>query len=90
MRRAVLLLAAGAVALTPLSAQGPRYLNPSDVAEAQREHSAVVEQLGGAETGPRAAYVESIGRRVGAVSGVANAGQALHFTTINSAVENAM
>ena len=46
--------------------------------------------MGGAETGPRAAYVESIGRRVGAVSGVANPGQALHFTTINSAVENAM
>jgi len=40
--------------------------------------------------GPRAAYVESIGRRVGAMSGVANPGQALHFTTLNSAVENAM
>src|SRR3954454_8482903 len=89
MRRAILLLAAGAVALTPLSAQGPRYLNPTDVAEAQREHPAIVEQLGGAETGQRAAYVESIGRRVGAVAGVANPGQALHFTLLNSPVENA-
>ena len=49
----------------------------------------IVQELGGAETGPRAAYVEAVGRRVGAYSGVANAGQALHFTTLNSAVENA-
>ena len=49
----------------------------------------LVQELGGAETGPRAAYVQAVGRRVGAYSGIANAGQALHFTTLNSAVENA-
>jgi predicted Zn-dependent protease len=86
----MLLLAAAAIAVTPVAAQQRlRYLNPQDVAEAQREHAAVVQELGGAETGPRAAYVESIGRRVGAYSGVANPGQSLHFTTLNSAVENA-
>ena len=89
MRRTVLLLAAAALAITPAAAQQLRYLNPQDVAEAQREHAELVQELGGAETGPRAAYVESIGRRVGAFSGVANPGQALHFTTLNSAVENA-
>jgi predicted Zn-dependent protease len=91
MRKSMLLLgaAAAAVALAPVAAQQARYLNPQDVAEAQREHPAVVQELGGAETGARAAYVESVGRRVGAYSGVANAGQALHFTTLNSAVENA-
>ena len=90
MRRSMLLLAAAAIAVTPVPAQQRlRDLNPQDVAEAQREHAAVVQELGGAETGPRAAYVESIGRRVGAYSGVANPGQALHFTTLNSAVENA-
>ena len=46
-------------------------------------------RLGGAETGPRAAYVESVGRRVGGQSGIANPGQSLHFITLNSAVENA-
>jgi predicted Zn-dependent protease len=91
MRNGVLLLAAAAVALTPASAQQrQRYLDPRDVAEAQREHADLVQELGGAETGPRAAYVESIGRRVGAFSGVVNPGQALHFTTLNSAVENAL
>ena len=90
MRRAMLMLAAAAGALSPAAAQGPRYLNPQDVADAQRENAALVQELGGAETGPRAAYVESVGRRVGAMSGIANPGQSLHFTTINSAVENAM
>src|SRR3954449_10137818 len=89
MRRSILFLAAAAVAVTPAAAQQLRYLNPQDVAEAQREHAAVVQELGGAETGPRGAYVESIGRRVSAYAGVANPGQALHFTTLNSPVENA-
>jgi predicted Zn-dependent protease len=89
MRRTVLLLAAAALAITPAAAQQQRYLNPQDVAEAQRDHAELVRELGGAETGQRAAYVESIGRRVSAVSGVANPGQALRFTTLNSAVENA-
>jgi predicted Zn-dependent protease len=86
----MLFLAAAAVALTPAAAQAPRYLNPQDVAEAQQQHATLIQEFGGAETGARAAYVESIGRRVGAYSGVANPGQALHFTTLNSAVSNAM
>ena len=89
MRRSILLFIAAAVAVTPAAAQRLVYLDRQDVAHAQREHVQVVRELGGAETGPRAAYVESIGRRVAAYSGVANPGQALHFTTLNSAVENA-
>jgi predicted Zn-dependent protease len=89
MRKGVLYLAVAAMAVTPAAAQQQRYLNPQDVAEAQRQNAVMVQELGGAETGPRAAYVESIGRRVGTFSGVANPGQALHFTTLNSPVENA-
>jgi len=90
MRKPMLFIAAAAVALTPVAAQAPRYLNPRDVAEAQQQHAALIQEFGGAETGARAAYVESIGRRVGAYSGVASPGQTLHFTTLNSAVSNAM
>src|SRR4051794_20516468 len=72
MRKSVLLLAVAAAALTPAAAQQARYLVPRDVAEAQREHASVVEQLGGAETGQRAAYVQNVGRRIGAFSGVAS------------------
>ena len=89
MRKGLLLFVASAVALTPAAAQQQRYLDPRDVAEAQRENAAIVQELGGAETGPRAAYVEAVGRRIGAQSGLVNPGQALHFTTLNSAVENA-
>ena len=93
MRKAVLFVTVAAVALSSaaLTAQGQqRYLNPRDVAEAQRQNAALIQELGGAETGPRAAYVEQDGQRVGAYSGVAAPGQFLHYTLLNSAVENAM
>lgn len=90
MRHSVLLFCAASLALTPAAAQEQvRYLDPQDVAQAQRENAQVIEELGGAETGPRSAYVQSVGRRVAGYSGIANAGQVLHFTTLNSAVENA-
>src|SRR3954463_13071208 len=89
MRKSVLMLATAAVALTPAAAQQVRYLDPNDVAQAQREHAALVQELGGAETGPRSAYVQLVGRRIGAFSGVASPAQALHYTLLNSPVENA-
>jgi predicted Zn-dependent protease len=91
MRTMIALLAASAALVAPLaaSAQQQRYLNPRDVQEATRQHAEVVEEFGGAETGPRAAYVEGVGRRIASYSGTANAGQVYHFTTLNSAVENA-
>lgn len=90
MRRTLQLICAAALAVGPAAAQQQvRYLDPQDVAQAQRENAQIIEELGGAETGPRAAYVDSVGRRIAAFSGIANPGQVLHFTTLNSAVENA-
>lgn len=91
MRTPIVLLAASAALAAPLAAdaQQQRYLNPRDVQEATRQHAEVVEEFGGAESGPRAAYVEGVGRRIAAYSGTAYAGQVYHFTTLNSAVENA-
>ena len=92
MRKAILPVAASILVLAsmPASSQSSvRYLDPREVAEAQRQHPAMLAEFGGAETGPRAAYVESVGRRVAAASRVANPGQVLHFTALNSAVENA-
>lgn len=66
-----------------------RQLNPKDIAEAQKDHAEIVAELGGAETGNRAAYVAEVGRRIAARSGIANPGQTVHFTTLNSPVENA-
>ena len=95
MRTPLALLTAAAVIVGPATAQQPQpqqrgtYLSQRDIQEAARQHPEVVEEFGGAETGPRAAYVESVGRRVAAFSGTANAGQVYHFTALNSAVENA-
>ncbi len=89
MRRPALLLSAAAVILGPAAVAGAqqRGLNPRYVTEAQRQHPQLVQEFGGAETGARAAYVQSVGRRVAAYSGVP--GGAYNFTTLNSAVENA-
>ena len=90
MRRPILLLAASATVLIPIAVQAQmRSLNQREVIEAQRQHPELVKEYGGAETGARAAYVEGVGRRVAAYSGVANPGQTFRFTTLNSAVENA-
>ena len=95
MRTPLALLAATAVIVMPTLStaqaqpQQLSYLNQRDIQEAARQHPEVVAEFGGAETGPRAAYVEAIGRRVAAYSGTANAGQVYRFTTLNSAVENA-
>lgn len=90
MRCPIFLLAASATVAIPIAVQAQVLsLNQREVMEAQRQHPELVREYGGAETGPRAAYVEGVGRRVAAFSGVANPGQAYHFTTLNSAVENA-
>ena len=80
---------AAAVLAPSSSAQGLRTLNPRYVAEAQRQHAQVVAEFGGAESGPRGAYVQSVGQRVAAYSGIANPAATYHFTALNSAVENA-
>lgn len=92
MRKALLSLSVAVLALagTAVSAQyATRTLDPRLVAEAQRENAQLVEQYGGAESGPRATYVGSVGQKVASFSGVANPAAAYHFTLLDSAVENA-
>nr|WP_294169859.1 M48 family metalloprotease [uncultured Sphingomonas sp.] len=90
MHKTLLLITAAATALAPGMAaaqSGYRNLSPRYVQEAQQQHAELVAELGGAETGSRAAYVDQVGRRMAAQSGV-NPGS-FRFTTLNSAVENA-
>ncbi len=92
MRKTLLLIGAATVAATPaiLPAQtGGRALNPRYVNEARQQHPQLVEEFGGAETGPRAAYAQAVGRRISAPSGIVNPAAAYNFTVLNSAVENA-
>lgn len=90
MRNPLLLFTAAAVCFSPalVSAQtSSRGLPARYVQEAQQQHPELVQEFGGAETGPRAAYIDGIGRRVAGYSGVAPG--AYRFTMLNSAVENA-
>lgn len=92
MRKALLLFSAAAVVLSPSAVPAQysvRTLDPALVAEARKEHPELVQEYGGAETGPRAAYVDSVGRRIAAYSGIVNSANAYHFTVLNSAVDNA-
>lgn len=90
MRKAFLLLGTIGLAATPMfvSAQvAGRGLNQRYVQESQQDHPKLLEEFGGAETGPRASYVDNVGRRVASFSGVAPG--VYRFTVLNSAVENA-
>jgi len=90
MRKAFLLLGTAALVAGSAAsvAQAPvRGINPRYVQESQQEHPKLIEEFGGAETGARASYTDSVGRRVAAFSGVTP--QAYRFTVLNSAVENA-
>ena len=89
MKRLLAGIAIVAIPAAALAQAGPRYLSQRDVVEAQRQHPELVAEFGGAETGARAAYVEGVGRRVAAFSGIANSSGTYRFTTLNSAVENA-
>jgi len=92
MRRSLLFLAAAVATLAPTSVPAQYQngvLDPRYVAQAQQQNAEVTREFGGAETSNRAAYVAAVGHRVGAYSGIANPGAALHFTLLNSAVENA-
>ncbi len=90
MRQRLIMLVASAALVIPAAAVAQqRGLNPRDVAESRKQHAELMREFGGAETGPRAAYVEGVGRRVASYSGIANPAQTFQFTTVNSAVENA-
>ena len=90
MKKSFLLLSVAAVVAAPVAVHAQvaqRGLSQRYVQEAQQQHPAIIQEYGGAETGARGAYVEGVGRRVAAYSGV-NA-NSYRFTTLNSAVENA-
>ncbi|CAA9508317.1 MAG: Putative Zn-dependent protease [uncultured Sphingomonas sp.] len=89
MRKILLMLSGTATAIVPVaaSAQAARNLPARYVQEAQQQHPALIQEFGGAETGARGAYVDQVGRRMAAYSGVNP--QAFRFTALNSAVENA-
>jgi predicted Zn-dependent protease len=81
-------LAAALAFAAPVEAQqAPRGLAASEVQQAAQQHPQLVQEFGGAIQGPLADYVNSVGQRVAAQTGVA--ANAYRITVLNSPVRNA-
>ena len=64
-------------------------ISASDKAQGAQANPELVKQYGGRYTGPQAAFVERVGKRVAVQSGLSNAQGDFTVTTLNSPVENA-
>lgn len=83
------LLAGAVLSIAPLSAQTARNISPSDKATGAKANPDLIAEYGGAETGPQAAYVASIGKNIAIQSGLSNARDDFTVTLLNSPVNNA-
>ncbi|MDR6114092.1 MULTISPECIES: M48 family metalloprotease [unclassified Sphingomonas] len=78
-----------ALVAAPAVAQQTRSISASDKAQGAQANPELVKQYGGRYTGPQAAFVERVGKRVAVQSGLSNAQGDFTVTTLNSPVENA-
>ena len=78
-----------ALVAAPAAAQTTRSISASDKAQGAQANPQLVAQYGGRYTGPQAAFVERVGKRVAVQSGLSNAQGDFTVTTLNSPVENA-
>ncbi|MET3436823.1 M48 family metalloprotease [Sphingomonas sp. 1185] len=78
-----------ALVAAPAVAQQTRSISASDKAQGAQANPELVKQYGGRYTGPQAAFVERVGKRVAVQSGLSNAQGDFVVTTLNSPVENA-
>jgi predicted Zn-dependent protease len=78
-----------AATITPVAAQPARGISAYDRQQGAAANPQLIAEYGGAYTGPQAAYVERIGRRVAVQSGLSDAAGSFTVTTLNSPVENA-
>jgi predicted Zn-dependent protease len=93
--KALIALSASIVAIgcaTPgiVGADGQRGIAPAVAQQAAQQHPQIVQEFGGEVGGQRSAYVEAVGRRIAAQSGIAGGGTGVYnFTALNSPVMNA-
>lgn len=89
MRNLILAGSASVLALVAVPATAQRSLSQGDVAKAQQQHPAIVQEFGGPMDARRNAYVGEVGRRIAGQSGVSGGGSAYTVTALNSPVLNA-
>lgn len=86
-RTAMVLALAGCVGGNVASTGTP--LTQAERQQGSEAHPQLVAEFGGAETGQRATYVESVARKVAVQSGLSNAPGDFTVTLLNSSVNNA-
>jgi predicted Zn-dependent protease len=83
-------VAAIALVTVPLQAQqAGSAITPAEAQQGAQYHQQLLDEFGGAMTGPQAAYVEQIGRNIALQSGLANSQSAFTVSLLNSQVDNA-
>lgn len=91
-RRATLYTSIAALALAAPGATGAQTNQAITQAEAQQGAQAntqILQEFGGAMTGPQATYVESVGKTIAVQSGLSNARDSFRVALLNSSVNNA-
>lgn len=96
-RRALLMTSIAALALTSCasaSAQNRTTSTPPQITQAEAQQGAqanvqILQEFGGAMTGPQAQYVETIGKNIAVQSGLGNARDSFNVALLNSSVNNA-
>jgi predicted Zn-dependent protease len=95
LRRATLYLGAAGVGLsgiaTGVQAQnsGSNAISQAEARQGAEAHPALVQEFGGAMTGPQAQYVEQVGKNIAVRSGLSNARDSFTVSLLNSSVNNA-
>ena len=90
MRHPIFLLAARATIPMPIAVQAQvRSLNQREVIEAQRPHPELVKEYGRRRNRSPRRLCRGCRAKSGCLFGSHQSGQVSHFTTLNSAVENA-
>lgn len=96
MKLKALLACAASLAIAGCATSGlvgagdQRTIAPRTAQQAAQQHPQVLAEFGGELTGNRGAYVDQVGRRVAAQSGIAGGGGGVYnFSTLNTPVMNA-
>lgn len=91
-RRASLLTSLAAISLTvpgAAFAQANRAITPAEAQQGAQANTQILQEFGGAMTGPQASYVESVGKTIAVQSGLGNARDSFRVALLNSSVNNA-
>lgn len=91
-RRAIMLTSIAAVSLAAPGlafAQSAGAITQAEAQQGAEANTQILQEFGGAMTGPQASYVESVGKTIAVQSGLSNARDSFRVALLNSSVNNA-